>query len=103
MYDMIAVANKVGQPYIFLTMTCNPNWREIRSALKHGQTAINRPDLCVRVFKLKFQAFLYTFNEMELFGKTVAWVKVIEFQKRDFHTHTSYSFWKRQGEKNSQT
>ena len=32
MYDMIAVSNKVGQPDIFLTMTCNPNWKEIRSA-----------------------------------------------------------------------
>ncbi len=36
MHDNIATSNKIGHPDIFLTMTCNPNWPEIRRLSYRG-------------------------------------------------------------------
>jgi hypothetical protein len=49
--DAMALVRKYEKPDIFLTMTCNPNWREIRDNLLQGQTAQDRPNLVVRVFR----------------------------------------------------
>ncbi|ONM17793.1 hypothetical protein ZEAMMB73_Zm00001d003825 [Zea mays] len=49
--DAMALVRKFGKPDIFLTMTCNPNWDEIRRELLPGQTPQDRPDL-VRKYKL---------------------------------------------------
>jgi hypothetical protein len=35
--DAMALVRKYGKPYIFLTMTCNPNWDEIKNELFPGQ------------------------------------------------------------------
>ncbi|ONM22141.1 hypothetical protein ZEAMMB73_Zm00001d005805 [Zea mays] len=53
--DAMALVRKFGKPDIFLTMTCNPNWDEIRRELLLGQTPQDRPDLVVRVFHAKLQ------------------------------------------------
>ncbi len=58
MHDIIATSNKMGHPDIFLTMTCNPNWPEIRRSLLPGQSSQDRPDLCARVFILKLKALM---------------------------------------------
>ena len=50
--DSIALIQKYGKPHFFLTMTCNPKWEEIKNALKPGQCAQDRPDICSRVFQL---------------------------------------------------
>ena len=50
MHDIIAISNKIGHPDTFLTVTCNPNWPEIRRALLGDNTPQDRPDLCGRVF-----------------------------------------------------
>jgi ATP-dependent DNA helicase PIF1 len=31
--DAMAIVLKYGKPDLFVTMTCNPNWREIRENL----------------------------------------------------------------------
>ncbi|PWZ20066.1 ATP-dependent DNA helicase PIF1, partial [Zea mays] len=46
--DAMALVRKFGKPDIFLTMTCNPNWDEIRRELLRGQTLQDRPDLVKR-------------------------------------------------------
>jgi hypothetical protein len=51
----MALVRKYGKPDIFLTMTCNPNWDEIKRELYPGQTPQNRPDLVVRVFRAKLE------------------------------------------------
>ncbi len=56
--DAIAVCRKFHQPDFFITFTCNPLWKEIQENLKPGQTATSRPDLVVRVFRLKLQRLL---------------------------------------------
>ena len=35
--DAMAIVGKTGKPDIFLTMTCNPNWKEIQENLLPGQ------------------------------------------------------------------
>ena len=51
--DAMAIVRMKGKPDLFITMTCNPNWREIRDNLLLGQQASDRPDICARVFHLK--------------------------------------------------
>ncbi len=88
MHDIIATSNKMGHPDIFLTMTCNPNWPEIREALLPGQSSQNRPDPCPRVFNLKLKALMEAVINDKIFGEVVAHVRVIEFQKRGLpHAH----------------
>jgi hypothetical protein len=53
--DAMALVRKYGKPDIFLTMTCNPNWEEIKKELEFGQTPQDRPDLVVRVFRAKLE------------------------------------------------
>ena len=49
--DGMAICREYHKPDYFITMTCNPHWPEIKEQLKSGQTAQDRPDLLVRVFK----------------------------------------------------
>jgi hypothetical protein len=53
--DAMALVRKYGKPDIFLTMTCNPTWEEIKNELKFGQTPQHCPDLVVRVFRAKLE------------------------------------------------
>ena len=69
-------------------MTCNPNWAEIKNNLMPGQTTQDRPDLVARVFKLKKDQFIRDLKENGIFGKAIANLWVIEFQKRGLpHAH----------------
>ncbi|UYV82699.1 hypothetical protein LAZ67_22000600 [Cordylochernes scorpioides] len=56
--DAMAIVRKHGKPDFFVTMTCNPKWLEIVENLKEGQSVENRPDLVVRVFKMKLDVLL---------------------------------------------
>ena len=49
----MAIVRHFHKPYLFITMTCNPQWPEITAELLEGQTAQDRPDIVARVFKLK--------------------------------------------------
>ena len=49
----LAVLARCGRPSYFITMTCNPNWPEIKAALLPGQQWRDRHDLVDRVFQLK--------------------------------------------------
>eukprot|EP00664_Eupelagonemidae_sp_cell27_P000053 gene53-9646_t len=46
----------------FDTMTCNPQWEEIKECLHPGQTALDRPDICARVFKHKLDRVLHAIS-----------------------------------------
>ncbi|KAG5729795.1 hypothetical protein E4T56_gene963 [Termitomyces sp. T112] len=69
-------------------MTANPKWSEIEEALLKEpavngkkQTAADQPDIVARVFELKKNAVVKEIKE-GLFGSCVAYVHIIEFQKR---------------------
>lgn len=87
-HDAMAMVTKFGKPDLFITMTCNPNWPEIKNNLFEGQTASDRPDLVARVFNLKLKAMLEDILKGKVFGEVVAYVYSIEFQKRGLpHAH----------------
>ena len=82
MLDIIAISNSVGHPDIFITMTCDSYWPEIQNELLADERADNRPDLCDRVFSMKLKLLLKHLKDDRLFEPIIAFVRVIEFQKR---------------------
>jgi len=86
--DAMAVARYFGNVDLFITMTTNPDWPEIRRELLPGQTSYDRPDLVAHVFKLKLQELIDDIYKRKVFGPVSAYVYVVEFQKRGLpHTH----------------
>ena len=61
--DSMAIVRSKGNPDLFITMTYNPNWREIRHNLLLGQQASDRSDICARVFHLKKEHLLSLRNQ----------------------------------------
>jgi hypothetical protein len=91
--DTMAVFTKYGKPDAFITMTCNPYWPEILKELLPHQSLSDRPDLCARVFNLKRKALMDDLRKGEVLGKVVAYLFVIEFQKRGLpHAHILIHF-----------
>ncbi|RPA81042.1 hypothetical protein BJ508DRAFT_194851, partial [Ascobolus immersus RN42] len=85
--DAMAIVRTCGKPDFFITFTCNPNWKEIRSSLLDGQSSQDRPDLVSRVFGLKLKELIQDLRDGVL-GKYKAVVYTIEFQKRGLpHAH----------------
>ena len=41
--DSMSIVTKYGIPDLFVTMTCNPNWKEIKDNLLPGQSPSDRP------------------------------------------------------------
>ena len=80
--DAMAIIKKYDKPDLFIIFTCNPKWREITENLYPGQTGNDRPDLVIRVFKLKINNLLNNIFKHGVLGKVVTHVQVIEFQKR---------------------
>ncbi|XP_027171707.1 uncharacterized protein LOC113771310 [Coffea eugenioides] len=86
--DAMALVQKYGKPDIFLTMTCNPMWKEIQDNLQFTEKPQDRPDLLSRVFRAKFEMLKSELLDKKIFGEVAACVYVIEFQKRGFpHAH----------------
>ncbi|XP_063990617.1 uncharacterized protein LOC135169496 [Diachasmimorpha longicaudata] len=86
--DAMAIVRKFGKPDLFITMTCNPNWIEIKENLLPGQTASDRPDIVSRVFDIKKEELIKDVIKKNLFGEVCAYVYVIEYQKRGLpHMH----------------
>jgi PIF1-like helicase/Helitron helicase-like domain at N-terminus/Helicase len=86
--DTVHTCEKFGGPHLFVTVTCNPKWIEIEEELVEGQSAFERPELLVRVFKIKLDRIIKDIMNGVVFGKATFHVHVIEFQKRMLpHAH----------------
>ena len=86
--DGMAICREYHKPDYFITMTCNPHWPEIQMHLKEGQSTQDRPDIVSRVFKQKKDQLMDDLKHGDIFGKVVAHMHVIEFQKRGLpHVH----------------
>jgi hypothetical protein len=86
--DAMAIVSKFGRPDLFLTFTCNPRWKDIVDALSAGQRAEHRPDIVARVFKKYLDELIKDIREGHVLGVPIAFVFVIEFQKRGLpHCH----------------
>nr|CAD1821608.1 unnamed protein product [Ananas comosus var. bracteatus] len=53
--DAMTLVQRYGKPDIFLTITCNQDWDEIKAMLRPGELAQDRPDLTSRVFRAKIE------------------------------------------------
>jgi hypothetical protein len=86
--DAMATVAKLGSIDLFITITANPNWPEITQSLLPGQTPAERPDIVNRVFRLKVDSIMDDILKSRVFGRAVAHIYVIEFQKRGLpHCH----------------
>ncbi|XP_035547439.1 uncharacterized protein LOC118348947 [Juglans regia] len=86
--EAMTLVQRFGKPDIFLTMTCNPSWKEILDELGPQEEAQNRPDLIARIFRAKLEELKDELFKREIFGKVSAYVYVIEHQKRGLpHAH----------------
>ncbi|PIO58097.1 hypothetical protein TELCIR_20472, partial [Teladorsagia circumcincta] len=86
--DAMAIVARFGKPTYFLTMTCNPQWKEIQENLFTGQTPSDRPDLTSRVFYAKLTELCTDLFKKHVLGEVQAYVYVVEFQKRGLpHCH----------------
>ncbi|XP_019265860.1 PREDICTED: uncharacterized protein LOC109243390 [Nicotiana attenuata] len=86
--DAIALVQHFGKPDIFLTMTCNPCWPEIKKHLLPTDETQNRLDLISRVFRAKVEEMKTDILKRDIFGKVAAFMHAIEFQKRGLpHAH----------------
>ena len=86
--DSMAIVRKYSRPSLFITFTANPKWDEITRELLPGQTATDRPDLVVRVFRIKVTHLLHDLKRKQIFGRYLGSVYTIEYQKRGLpHMH----------------
>lgn len=86
--DAIALVQYYGKPDLFIMMTCNPSWPEIEEHLAPSDEAQNRPDLISRVFRAKIEELKTDILKRNIFGKVVAFMYTVEFQKRGLpHAH----------------
>lgn len=87
-HDAIARARVLGNPFLFITFTCNPNWPEFKESLRKGQSVQDRPDIITRIFHIKFHSLLNDIINGEVFGEVSGYQAVVEWQKRGLpHTH----------------
>ncbi|XP_076895082.1 uncharacterized protein LOC143547572 [Bidens hawaiensis] len=78
-----------GYPDFFITITCNPNWPEVKRFLKDTTLkSEDRLDILCQLFKVKLDAMIKLVKDKSLFGNVQAVVYTIEFQKRGLpHAH----------------
>ncbi|KAL4288328.1 hypothetical protein AHAS_Ahas19G0275200 [Arachis hypogaea] len=88
-HDCVAICGHVGYPDLFITFTCNSEWPEIKRLLDPLHLKpVDRPDIVCRMFKMKLDMLIKDLKKERFFGKVVADVHTIEFQKRGLpHAH----------------
>ena len=86
--DVFALIRKFNKLIFFITFICNSHWEKFERNLSDVVDIVNRFDLMIRVFQLKFKKFLRDFIERHVMRIINAHIYVIEFQKRDLsHAH----------------
>ncbi len=80
--NALLLVSEYGCPHVFLTLTCNPKWLEIQSQLINGQTAVDRPDVTVPVFKSRLDKFKTNIRNGKYFKsrEVIYIIHVIEYQ-----------------------
>ena len=57
-HDTLYIASRLGNPHLFITMTANTHWPEVRNALRGGESASDRLDIVARAFVGRRQRLL---------------------------------------------
>jgi hypothetical protein len=79
--DSMAIARHFKKIDIFLTITANPNWPEIKQELLPTQQSHNHPDLIACIFKMKKDALIHLITQKGIFGPCIAHIVANQFQK----------------------
>ena len=58
-HNALTAVSATGRHTLFITLTCNTEWPEIKERLFDGQTAFEREDVVCMVFKARLEAFLH--------------------------------------------
>ncbi|KAE8186927.1 hypothetical protein CF328_g7077 [Tilletia controversa] len=88
--DALALSRVYGRPHGMLTVTTNPDWPEIKTVLRRGQSATSVPQITCRVFSSRLHKLMRKFKA--LFSKIAYLIQVIEFQKRGLpHAHIVFA------------
>ncbi|XP_019159056.1 PREDICTED: uncharacterized protein LOC109155840 [Ipomoea nil] len=87
--DALAICGWIVYPNLFITFTCNPKWPEIERYLgERHLSAVDRPDIICRLFKMKLDALIKEIRSGLVFGNVTAVIYTVEFQKRGLpHAH----------------
>jgi len=86
--NAMALPRRFGKPDLFITMTANPHWEEIRDNIPRHSEWQFHPDIVARVFMLKVDSLIADIRERKIFGDVAAIVWRIEWQKRGLpHLH----------------
>ncbi|XP_021754919.1 uncharacterized protein LOC110720220 [Chenopodium quinoa] len=86
--NAMSLVQRFGKPDLFITMTYNANWPEIKQELDVGEKAQDRPDIVARIFRAKVLALKHLIIKKNVFREVAAMIYVIEFQKRGLpHAH----------------
>ncbi|CAN0898460.1 ATP-dependent DNA helicase PIF1 [Linum grandiflorum] len=89
-HDAMAVTHYYNNPDLFITFTCNAQWPEIIEAFKDdvGTHSEDKPMVVARVFRMRLRLLKEDLNKASFFGKNVASMHTVEFQKRGLpHVH----------------
>ena len=86
--DAIALPRRLGKPDLFITMTANPQWKEISEAIPAGSHWKHHQDIVGRVFWMKLRAMMDVIIKNKLFGEVSGYCLRIEWQGRGMpHAH----------------
>jgi len=76
--DAMAICKTFGYLDLFITITCNVNWSEIRDFVtSKGLTAADRPAIVYRVFKMKLDQMMIDLKKDDYFGKVNASIEFL--------------------------
>jgi hypothetical protein len=65
----VALPRRFGKPDLFITVTANPQWAEIQTAIPINSHWTHHPDIVARVFDLKLRAMIDLIVTKKLFGE----------------------------------
>ena len=86
--DAMAYVRRFGKPDLFITFTCNPEWKEIKENLFNNQKVIHRHDITARVCRQYVLKLVDSMKNANIFGKQICYMYTIEWQKRGLpHAH----------------
>ena len=88
--NALSVVSELGPSQVFLTVTVNPEWPDLKDALPIGQTVYDNPSIVDRIFKKRLDALIHNLRQGKYFGgkKTSYDLRVTEYQNRGLpHAH----------------
>ncbi|XP_048334874.2 uncharacterized protein LOC125423772 [Ziziphus jujuba] len=66
----MAICKWVGYPELFITLTCNPKWREVVHFVEsRGLKPEDQPDILCRIFKVKLDQLINDLRQNKISGK----------------------------------